>query len=271
MSENRELDYRYWDRLLPSDRVKIQEASVLSIFEYDKDESPIGVNLDTLSYIVGLSGSTWAIGGWLSRDTSVDEFTHNLLSKVGRDLQDITAEESKLIAEDLFVKYVFKQKLTLVDLYGSLLANRLFNDFGNNRHRVYLSHQANKIKDGLMPLPLYSAVRRGRGVPASWFEFSPYEIGSVDFKSYIPTWAYGRKFDKAGNSIDFAPEKSLGYNLGTFGSAFAVDYQRAYDEMIAGMDPPKETIVKELFKKINSLSKGEVAKIGGKRINLSKE
>ena len=47
-------------------------------------------------------------------------------------------------------------------------------------------------------------------------------MGGAWLKYYVPMWAYGRVF-KQGISQDDAPEKSLGFNLGTFGSAFSVN------------------------------------------------
>ena len=57
--------------------------------------------------------------------------------------------------------------------------------------------------------------------PYEWMEITPFEVGSSFLKTYIPTWAYGRKF-KDGNSTNAPPEQTLGYFMGIFGSAFEI-------------------------------------------------
>ena len=47
------------------------------------------------------------------------------------------------------------------------------------------------------------------------------KLVQLSFDIYVPTWAYGREF-YGGGSLDFAPEQTLGFHMGTCGSAFAV-------------------------------------------------
>jgi len=70
------------------------------------------------------------------------------------------------------------------------------------------------------PFPIYTAVKPMGDSYRLW-EFTPLEVGPSEGKnsSYVPTWAFGRKFNK-NVSQDFAPEQALATLLGTFGSAF---------------------------------------------------
>jgi len=226
--------------------------------------------LDVSTWIVGLSGSTWALGGWTARGISPHKFKGLLLEKIKKKLQSITAHEVQLLIDLLLIKIAFGQKITIVDLYGGFLANRLLSDFGDARHRVYLSQQTERIKDANWIFPIYTAVRRGVGVLPTWYEFTPYEIGSPTLNLYVPAWAYGRKFVDGG-SVDFAPEQSLGYNFGTFGSAFAVTFSQMYEELLAGVSGFEKIVLEFIFDKILKQVAGEsrFVAIGQKRVKLS--
>ncbi len=41
-----------------------------------------------------------------------------------------------------------------------------------------------------------------------WFELSPYEVGCDELEAYVPTWAFGRKFEE-GASVAGLPEHSV--------------------------------------------------------------
>lgn len=51
-----------------------------------------------------------------------------------------------------------------------------------------------------------------------WFEINPYEMGSDELEGWIPTWGFGRTFDK-GVSTQRLPERSLSLFLGMCTSA----------------------------------------------------
>jgi len=202
--------------------------------------------LDATTYISALSGSTWALAGWLSHRESIEEFKFALIPKMMQRgvsqlpgiLKGITLRESNLIAQALLTKMAFTQPITLVDLYGAFLANSLFSDFDESRQLVHLSEQAARIQSGDFPFPIYTCVRGESAAPTDscWYEFTPYEVGAAWMGSgmYVPTWAYGRKFVD-GHSVDFAPEQSLGYLMGTWGSAFAARFDQMYAQVSGGI------------------------------------
>lgn len=53
-----------------------------------------------------------------------------------------------------------------------------------------------------------------------WFEMTPYEVGSDELAAWVPTWAFGRRFEQ-GRSVPGAnlPEQSLALLLGMCTSA----------------------------------------------------
>jgi len=216
--------------------------------------------LESLLYVVGLSGSTWCLSTWLSSGLSIQSFAIQLMENLD-EVKNITNISSpKLMADALLVKYAYNQPLTLVDIYGALLANSLLRNYKDKRHQVYMSDQINIIQNGQFPMPIYTAVSADKGQKQyKWYEFSPYEVGaswlltSYD-GAYIPTWSFGRRF-KNGLSQDFAPPQSLAFLQGVFGSAFAFTFNKAYEE-IAG----------SLQTRTGKILMNNLIKIAGKRM-----
>ncbi|MGA9530896.1 MAG: hypothetical protein WBQ73_03355 [Candidatus Babeliales bacterium] len=187
--------------------------------------------LDTVMWLVGLSGSTWIEAIWMSTGLSIRELKKRLCNKVEHHLTTLTPQEAKQLVRSLLVKWAFDQPMTVVDLYGGLLANRLLDDFGEECHLVYLSEQQKLLEEALVPFPIYTAVSPiNEGKDLVWFEFNPYEIGSAWLRCFIPSWGYGRRYSK-GLSQDYAPEQPLAYHMGTCGSAFSATIEQMYSEI----------------------------------------
>lgn len=190
--------------------------------------------MDAIMWNVGLSGSTWALASWLVNGLPIKLWSNQLYGNVRQHISKITPTDAHLLDNALMVKWAYNQPITLVDIYGGLLANRFFSYKGNDRQRIYLSAQKDAILQQGIPLPIFTAIQTGSGDQnPRWYEFSPYQIGSPELGMFIEPWAFGRKFF-AGKSQDFAPEQTLGFLLGIFGAAFAAPYQQIYTEMIAG-------------------------------------
>lgn len=187
--------------------------------------------LDATRYVVGLSGSTWAISGWLLSGLSLQAYHDWLISDLNRGLKQVSAADMSLISDHLLAKYLYDQPYALVDIYGSLLANELFKRQGNLKQRQTLSGQANAIKDGILPMPIYTAIAaEGIKSEQNWYEFTPYEVGAQWMGAYVPSWAFGRKF-KNGASTNFAPEQNFGVLMGTFGLAIGLTIERLVEEL----------------------------------------
>ena len=214
--------------------------------------------LDAVTYISALSGSTWAIGSWLSSGLSVAEFKEMLLPELAPGLLPLSFNEVCLLVNPLLAKWSFDQPITMVDCYGTLVGNRVLKNFADNRHRIYLSDQAELLKDGLRPFPIYTAIDCAKPIAPDWFEFTPYEIGGAWLGHYVPSWAYGRKFKK-GVSVDCAPEQSLSMEFGIFGSAFAATFNQMYNDV---QDAIASDVIKVVIERI-------LQDIGNKRISNS--
>ncbi|CAG8566811.1 13306_t:CDS:2 [Cetraspora pellucida] len=137
--------------------------------------------------------------------------------------------------------------LSLVDIYGALLGAMLLigPDSTIQSLDFKLSSQKKYVEGGKKPLPVYAAIYDNRPwkdylepeyaalIPDydqvlerhkmkkgyfQWYEFTPFEFGCEEFPSYIPTWAFGRKFE-SGKNVSRIPEQNFGLILGLLGSS----------------------------------------------------
>ncbi|MCL4229177.1 hypothetical protein KJZ61_00615 [Candidatus Dependentiae bacterium] len=192
--------------------------------------------LDCVMCISGLSGSTWLIGPWITSGVSLAEYKKILFPRLKNGPVPSQSFAANVI-NNLLVKFTYEQPLTPVDLYGGLLADVLLGP--DDANYVYPASyfpphplsQAQRIADATYPLPVYTAVLGDMDYAQEWFECTPYEVGCRAFNAYVPTWAFGRKF-KNGESTDNAPEQTLGYWMGICGSAFAANFEQAYDTVL---------------------------------------
>jgi len=193
--------------------------------------------LDTITYMPTLSGSTGTAAAWISTKLPLEVFKEYILDRVTTPFTNPTDEEELLIMQAAGVKSFFNQKKGPVDLYGDLLGNTFLEHFKDQRHMVYLSDQADNIKDGSLPCPIYTAVDGDETIAENptWHEHTPYEVGNPIDKTYIPSWAYGRKFKEGksvkGNFEVYPPAKPISYNLGTFWSAFGANNHLIKEEI----------------------------------------
>lgn len=196
--------------------------SSLGIF---KGLEKIGL-LDTCSYVSSLSGSSWFLLPWLLRNIDLDEFEKIVLNQIKTDLKSNLLYKNEII-QAISTKYKLGQPLSLVDLVGVCLGINFFSDISPAGRSCHFSDIANNISSGNYPFPIASAIMPYNN-DYKWFEFTPLEIGCSDFSTFIPTWAFDRKFDD-GKSVDFNPEPSLGYFLGIFGSAYEINLKEIDD------------------------------------------
>ncbi|MCL4229176.1 hypothetical protein KJZ61_00610 [Candidatus Dependentiae bacterium] len=191
--------------------------------------------LDCIMCISGLSGSTWCIGPWIASGVSLAEYKQLLFPRLKNGLVPSQSFATNAI-NNLLVKFASDQPLTSVDLYGSLLADTLLGGRDANYTYLassfsgYLPSNAERITNVYKyPFPVYAAVLGDE--KQEWVDFTPYEVGCRAYQAYVPTWAFGRKFNK-GVSTDYAPEQTLGFLMGIFGSAYCFNFRTAYETVM---------------------------------------
>ena len=225
--------------------------------------------LDMTTWMCGLSGSTWALGCWVENNAKKgriapnrfrDQFFAMIKQKTlqtGLTKNDFDQMSSLFLTEILYGK-----PFTLVNIYGALLANRLFENFGDQKQLLKLSDQQTLINTGDFPVPIYTAVSGEEGQPEYyWYGFTPWEVSMEPWTKNgngisVPSWGYGRKY-RNGKSTEYIPEQSLGFNLGTFGSAFAADVETIYGSIGTNL---KNKVVKKVIDKV------VISNVGGKRL-----
>jgi phospholipase A2 len=125
----------------------------------------------------------------------------------------------------LWPKLLFGQPIRLVDLYGIFLSKILLEDRVFEQ-KQYLSDLMSRIYEGAIPFPVFPAISmhkmHDKLYEYNWYGFSPLEVRNYSNNLSIPLWSFGRKFSQ-GISTNYAPEQHLGYLLGIFGSAYAIN------------------------------------------------
>jgi len=230
--------------------------------------------LDCVTYTAGVSGSCWlqAINFSSIGKCSIQRVLDHVKGRTGIHigyppvaLQTlISAPTDKYLLRGLVEKLRGNsdKELSIVDIYGLLLAERLFVPVGDlevNEKDLKISNQREYIKFGQNPLPIYTAVRHEipeadtdaskLQLPApedakerakkeawfQWFEITPYEVFCEELSAGIPTWAMGRKFRKGSDVLPesgvYQPELRMPLMMGIFGSAFCATLSHYYREI----------------------------------------
>ena len=99
--------------------------------------------------------------------------------------------------------------------------------------KARLSDQADKIKDGNVPFPMYTCLHVKSNVSAKvfqeWYEFTPYEVSIPKYGVNFKTSDFASKFFM-GEKIKSFPEVRLHFLYGIWGSAFTIQFKRLLQE-----------------------------------------
>jgi len=179
--------------------------------------------INALMYISSLSGSTWFVSTWLMSGLDLESYKEFLYDSLTKS----QFFNPLLLAERLWPKYVFGQHISIVDLYGVYLANMFYSYITPDkafrapekaRQQLTLSMLQIRTQDGRWPFPLFTCCETTDA--SHWCTFTPYQFSNDILDYSIPIWSFGRQF-KDGKSMDAAPELSLGFMMGIWGSALS--------------------------------------------------
>lgn len=201
--------------------------------------------LDAIMYESTLSGSTWETAPSTHFNNTPAQYRDFLKTRLPEGL--LNKRFSLVdISSSLFKKFIFDKPLSMIDLYGSALTS-LFLETSKDKEpsEINLSEQAEIIKNGLRPMPIYTAITSYQ--PYIWVYFTPYEIGSKALGGFIPPWALGRKFNNS-VSINHVPGDGLGYLLGIFGYAIGINLKEA---LIHIGDDIKSDFIRSILQKVS--------------------
>lgn len=188
--------------------------------------------LDAVTYCAAISGSTWFLTDWIAFGQPLDLYHDHFVNA----LSSMRVFSVDALSAVLWPKYIFEQSTGLIDLYGTYLANTFLRQINDDvaRQKMTFSSLGIRIKDGSWPFPLCAAAEGS--IDDHWFTFTPYEVGSDSLHVQIPTWAFGRKF-AGGVSVDYAPEQSIGFFMGLWGSSLSGSIQDMLDAESQSLNP----------------------------------
>ncbi len=193
----------------------------------DNDEGGNIFNCST--HMMGLSGSTWAINTLVASGMRPSEFAEKQRTKLGKDIKQLYFElinDSIDYRKRRFMQSRYNQYTGIIGNYGHALGNALCKDFsvnGKQTHDITLSDLQAHLEKAEYPLPISVATYSGEtDTLRTWYEFSPYTVGTAQHGGgWVDTKYFGSHF-KAGSLQQAIPELPLTYYFGVWGSAFAL-------------------------------------------------
>lgn len=224
--------------------------------------------LDATTYVAGLSGSTWLLAPFSFLATNSNhqksfEDTLNLLRQSYYKMLDdysmisflgvntpplLSFESTDDFLVEVAKRFAYDQTFTLVNLFGYIVGDFAMEPMGNDRVSEKFSTMADKLEQGTIPMPLYSAIFESDTIfdkPVyEWFEVSPVEAGSASL-GYIPVEYLGSGFEHGIlDRNNLCHEYPISFFLGMFGSAFAATIQEI-SELQKALKR-KETLFKDM-------------------------
>nr|XP_013814668.1 PREDICTED: cytosolic phospholipase A2 zeta-like [Apteryx mantelli mantelli] len=193
--------------------------------------------LDTLTYLCGISGSTWC----LCRLFEDPHWSHkDLQETISIARQFVTSSKARAFSAEQLV-YYFQQlwllekegwNVTLTDLWGLIIEYFLYQKENPRR----LSDQQAAVRWGQNPYPIYAAINVRPNVDSSmfaeWCEFTPYEFGIHKYGAFTHTEDFGSKFFM-GLLRERHPEPRVSFLQGVWSSAFAANLEEIWKEVVS--------------------------------------
>lgn len=184
--------------------------------------------IDCVTYISGLSGSSWFISTLYAHDM-FPNVTH---AEIQKELRESVTKDWKwqlfnapTYVASMIAKYKQGQPVSFTDFFGHLLGDVLLK---GEKHKK-LTDSQRMLVQGIVPMPLYTCLHAKKKVScrsfSEWVEFSPYEIGIAKYGTFMKTQDFGNKFI-VGKKIKHFDELPLHFLQGVWGSAFTILIKR---------------------------------------------
>ncbi|XP_075066117.1 cytosolic phospholipase A2 gamma-like [Mixophyes fleayi] len=174
--------------------------------------------LDAITYVCGVSGSTWCMSSLYNNDkwsSCMSEMECLISDRLTKSTWNSNKAWEKL-------KETFSTEIhSLTNFWAYVVVHKIINEINE---KTLSDHQAS-CESGENPYPVYSAVEKGHlntNKPGAWFEFTPHLVGFPAYKSFVSTALFGSQF-KEGKLLRNHPERDLCYLQGLWGSALSGD------------------------------------------------
>uniref|UniRef100_A0A8C3U0U2 Phospholipase A2 n=1 Tax=Catharus ustulatus TaxID=91951 RepID=A0A8C3U0U2_CATUS len=189
--------------------------------------------LDCVSYITGLSGTTWTMSNlyedpyWSQKDlkeTLNDARKHVLKNKF---VTCFAPDRLKYYLEELYQRKQEGHQLCFTDLWGLIIETMLHDK--EDCHK--LTDQQQALNQGQNPLPIYLSLNVKDKISdqdfREWVEFTPYEVGFPKYGAFIRAEDFGSEFFM-GRLMKKVPESRICFLEGIWSSVFSLNLMDAW-------------------------------------------
>ncbi|XP_044130996.1 cytosolic phospholipase A2 gamma [Bufo gargarizans] len=170
--------------------------------------------LDVITYICGISGSTWAMSSLYNNEkwsSCMVEMEHQIIERLlnpSMNLEKMWGKLKQSFSEEMF---------SLTDFWAYVFVHKVISDINEKT----LSNHRTSCEIGENPYPVYAAVEKdslNKFQPGAWFEFTPHLVGFPAYNSFVRTELLGSQFSE-GKLVKNYPEWDICYLQGMWGSA----------------------------------------------------
>ncbi|TRZ26299.1 hypothetical protein HGM15179_000911 [Zosterops borbonicus] len=183
--------------------------------------------LDCISYIGGLSGTTWTMANLYEDANWSQKYLEDAIKEARKQVTKskiccFSLDCLKYYYNDLMERTKEGHNTSFIDLWGLVIESMLHDK--KDEHR--LSDQRQAVDNGQNPLPIYVAINLKSNYSAQafreWLEFTPYEVGLLKYGASIRAEHFGSQFFM-GKMIKKLPETRICYMQGMWSSIFSID------------------------------------------------
>ncbi|NXU04383.1 PA24E phospholipase, partial [Buphagus erythrorhynchus] len=183
--------------------------------------------LDCISYIGGLSGTTWTMANLYEDANWSQKYLEDAIKEARKQVTKskiccFSLDCLKYYYNDLMERTKEGHNTSFIDLWGLVIESMLHDK--KDEHR--LSDQRQAVDNGQNPLPIYVAINLKSNYSAQafreWLEFTPYEVGLLKYGASIRAEHFGSQFFM-GRMVKKLPETRICYMQGMWSSIFSID------------------------------------------------
>ncbi|NWW43976.1 PA24E phospholipase, partial [Pedionomus torquatus] len=183
--------------------------------------------LDCISYIGGLSGTTWTMGNLYEDAHWSQKYLEDAIKEARKQVTKskiccFSLDCLKYYYNDLMERTKEGHNTSFIDLWGLVIESMLHDK--KDEHR--LSDQRQAVDNGQNPLPIYVAINLKSGYSAQafreWLEFTPYEVSLLKYGASIRAEHFGSEFFM-GRLVKRLSETRICYMQGMWSSIFSID------------------------------------------------
>ncbi|NXG68183.1 PA24E phospholipase, partial [Baryphthengus martii] len=187
--------------------------------------------LDCVSYISGLSATTWTMAklyedaDWSQKDLRepIDDIRKHVIKSK---LHCFSLDHMKYYEKELCERKQEGHKLSFTDLWGLFIDCMLHHEASTHK----LSDQQLAVHQGQNPLPIYLSLNVKDDFSTldfkEWVEFTPYEVGFLKYGAFVRSEDFGSEFFM-GHLMKKIPESRICFLEGTWSNIFSQNFMDA--------------------------------------------